>query len=902
MAATDPKFKIRGLNSYPNPLGEVPPGSLALADNIVIDAPGEAQSRRGLDQLSYGFGSAGSRANKIFNYQNVLLVHYGTNKLAYDTGAAFTDYSGTYAPISSTTDPVRSSQANSNFYFTTDSGVKKLDVYNGTPVSAGGLRALDTKASTTGGSGFLSNNSVLSTTGDINNGSPSLTNLAATTGVTAGQYISGTGIPVGTTVVSIVGTTVTMSANATATTVGVAVQFYRGSAVAYRILWGFRDANNNLIYGTPSQREVLVNTTSGSRDVSHTITVPSGATTSYFFQIYRSPQTVSASIEPTDEMQLVYEANPSSGEISAKLITVTDNVPDSLKGVFLYTSSSQEGIGQANEPPPLSRDLALFSDSTFYVNLTRPHGLTITLLSVGGSSGIAAGDDVVINGITYRGDASIEDPTLNPPKFIVTTSGTPAQNIRDTATSLIRVINRASANTDIYAYYLSAYSELPGKIQLQRRSQGGSSFAVTASAHGSAWNPALPTAGTAVSSTAERLKNGIGISKTGQPEAVPLTNILYAGSAGVEIKRIVPLRDSLFIFKDDGIFRITGSTPSSFTVDAFDDTTKLLAPETAVSLNNTIYCLTNQGVASVSDTGVGIVSRPIEGDLLTLFGISLDNVKNLSWGVSYQSDRKYLLGVISNSGDTTATQIFVYNFLTDSWTRWPLTKRCGLINSSNDKLYLGDSASNKLNVERKMFDQTDYVDGTLSVTISASSGTTITLASTLGITVGDLLYQSSTVRSVITAINGAANQVTVQDTLTWSNGAATVYSAIECLVQFQPQTGGSPQSLKHFSELELFFRRARFNSATIAFTSDLSQSQDSLSIAGVNNGAWGLFPWGSVPWGGQLGAVPRRTYVPRNKQRCSQLSIKLTHRVGYGDFILEGFNLKYRTLSQRVSR
>jgi ribosomal protein L12E/L44/L45/RPP1/RPP2 len=66
---------------------------------------------------------------------------------------------------------------------------------------------------------------VLSTTGNIN-ATNQLTNLASTTGIVPGQVILGSGIPAGTTVLSIASTTVTMSQNALTTATAVAVSFY----------------------------------------------------------------------------------------------------------------------------------------------------------------------------------------------------------------------------------------------------------------------------------------------------------------------------------------------------------------------------------------------------------------------------------------------------------------------------------------------------------------------------------------------------------------------------------------------------------------------------------------------------------------------------------------------------
>ncbi len=60
-------------------------------------------------------------------------------------------------------------------------------------------------------------------TGDITTSSTTLNNLSNTNGVVIGQIIAGTGIPASTRITNVSGTTITLSAAATATTVGVAV-------------------------------------------------------------------------------------------------------------------------------------------------------------------------------------------------------------------------------------------------------------------------------------------------------------------------------------------------------------------------------------------------------------------------------------------------------------------------------------------------------------------------------------------------------------------------------------------------------------------------------------------------------------------------------------------------------
>ena len=66
---------------------------------------------------------------------------------------------------------------------------------------------------------------VLTTTGNVTIGSNQITSLASTAGITSGQYINGEAFYPGTTVLSVVGSTVTMSGEATDTVTGTTVSF-----------------------------------------------------------------------------------------------------------------------------------------------------------------------------------------------------------------------------------------------------------------------------------------------------------------------------------------------------------------------------------------------------------------------------------------------------------------------------------------------------------------------------------------------------------------------------------------------------------------------------------------------------------------------------------------------------
>jgi hypothetical protein len=817
-------LKAAGLYTHPNNISDVPDGALVVADNVTIDREGLIAPRRGFDRLTYGFSDAAYRANKLHVYQDTLLSHYSSATLAYYNGSGWTNYSGSFSPVDAS-NKVRFAEANQNLYFTTSTGVKKLDVYSGTPKSAGAIPALSLEGTTTGASGFLAN----------------------------------------------------------------------GYKVAYRLLWYYKDTNNNYIYGAPSERAIVENAAGGDRDVQLTVTVPSGIDTTWYYQIYRSAQYPTSGADPNDELGLVYEA----AYVSGTTFTVTDSTVDDLRGASIYTASSQEGIANANTQPPLAKDIAAFKGSMFYANTKSKHRMYITLLAVGGSSGIAADDTITIAGTVYTAKASV---TVASGYFKVTTGSSAEVNIALTAQSLVKVINQYTSNTSVYAYYISGPDDLPGKIMIEERTVGGSTF-YAVSSRSTCWTPKLPTSGTTIVSSNDTYEHGLFFSKYQQPESVPLTNYFLIGSADKAIIRIIPLRDSLFVLKEDGVFRVMGEA-GSFRVDPFDSTARIRGAETAATLNNQIYCLTDQGVVAITDTGVSVISRPIEKTLLEVFALGLDNVKLYSFGVGYETDRKYILSTITVAADTYTTQQFVFNTFTNSWTRWTMDVTCGTVNPYDDKLYFGDGSSKYILKEFKSYGFADHVDYGFTATATAYSSATraLSMSDLDQVAAGDIVYQSASIFSIISAVDATNGYVTLLVDVPFTAGTVTVYKAIDCVVQWAPITGGNPGILKHFREATLLFNADFVMDADIEFASELSGSSDSVTLTSTAVGVWGLFPWGEAVWGGARRQRPIRTYVPKLKQRCSQLNVVFRHAVGYSKFELGGLSVVFEPMSEKVMR
>jgi hypothetical protein len=675
------------------------------------------------------------------------------------------------------------------------------------------------------------------------------------------------------------------------------------SSVAYRVVWGYTDANSNLILSAPSNRAVINNPSgSNTQTTNVTFTIPQGITVAYFYQIYRSDQiafTGSNPNTPDDNMQLVYEANPTSGQISAGTITVNDVVPDALRGTALYTNATQQGILQQNTIPPFCTDICQFKNCLFFANTSTAQNIQINMLSAGGSNGVQSGDTITIGSNTFTAGAS-QSPSTN--TYQLVTSGSPSQNLDTTAQNLVQCINQSSSNSTIYAYYVSSNTSLPGQILLQARSLSTSAFTVTVSGHGSAWNPVLPTSGSSVISTNTAVKNGLMYSKSQQPESVPALNIFYPGSQSYQILRMIPLRDSLFILKEDGVFRLTGTDPSNFAIDTIDNTVFLTAPNSAVALGNCVYALTTQGVVQITDTGVTVISRQIEDQLNQITG-TVGSTINIAFGVSYESERSYLLFLPQVSGSTYCNVAYVYNYFTKTWVTWNRNQLAGVVLKSDNKVYLANATTTDVSQERKDFTYTDYCDEALSINITSYTNYNISVSDASHVNVGDIVYQNSATFSLVESINYGLNIITVKDLITWSTGSTQLLQGIECTVQWLPQSGQNPGMLKHFSEGSLIFKQVNFTQANINYNSDLVGSFNEILISGSSPLGWGLFQWGTGQlWGGVSNTSLIRHYIPRDSQRCTLLTPQFYCRNAYGNFQLQGLSLQFNPISSRSSR
>jgi hypothetical protein len=170
------------------------------------------------------------------------------------------------------------------------------------------------------------------------------------------------------------------------------------------------------------------------------------------------------------------------------------------------------------------------------------------------------------------------------------------------------------------------------------------------------------------------------------------------------------------------------------------------------------------------------------------------------------------------------------------------------------------------------------------------------------ISVGDIHYKTSVLFATITDIDPITSTVSYASDPGFSTGAIDVLAAIDCTVTWAPLAAGNPGITKQLHTAEVLFKRDFNGTAYLSFTSDLSPSAEEVPLEGFDSAAWGVFLWGDALWGGEPLRRGARQWIPRNKQRCSQLIVSFEHRVGFSWWQLEGVNVYGEPGSDRTSR
>jgi len=179
-----------------------------------------------------------------------------------------------------------------------------------------------------------------------------------------------------------------------------------------------------------------------------------------------------------------------------------------------------------------------------------------------------------------------------------------------------------------------------------------------------------------------------------------------------------------------------------------------------------------------------------------------------------------------------------------------------------------------------------------------------TLNSDTGVVQSNFQPSTGTIEkeAVIVDITSSSNRVQLKYPLLLMVGPITIYSHIETKIVWAPSAFGDPSITKHVREGTYIFKQNNFTSVLVSYRTDLSKGFEEIQLNGLGIGSFGMFQWSNHTWGGEGNAVPFRTLIPQQKQRCRYMECKFNHSVAFEKYDLYGISLTYEPISTRGYR
>jgi hypothetical protein len=354
----------------------------------------------------------------------------------------------------------------------------------------------------------------------------------------------------------------------------------------------------------------------------------------------------------------------------------------------------------------------------------------------------------------------------------------------------------------------------------------------------SVWTPDL-LAG--VTSDNERRVNYVYYSLPGEPEAVSAANFIPVGTGGKAIRRIVPQRDRLLVFKDEGTYAIYGDFP--FQVSLIDDTVAILAPDSAVAIGSTVIVLTEDGIMAVSDGGIQMISKVIDSTLKPYGAAPYRSTTRTAFGVAYESEKVFALFMPSLGITGYEAKAYVFGLESQAWTTWsfPQPRICGRVDPFSDTAYYGIATSPYLVKDRNSSSLDDYIEG--------------------------------------------------------ENGS------IVSTVQWAATTLGAPYATKQAREVHAHFRDVRKTSTSVELAMDWSFKTDIAPDATDLIQMWtgsSLPTASSGVLGPAVLPLQFRKLIPQTVQRATYYTLSLSAEINKAYWALNGYSIVFEGTSERT--
>ena len=422
-----------------------------------------------------------------------------------------------------------------------------------------------------------------------------------------------------------------------------------------------------------------------------------------------------------------------------------------------------------------------------------------------------------------------------------------------------------------------------------------------------------------LTATQDVYPNALWWSKLQQPDSTTLLNYTLVGDKTKNILRILPLRESVIILKEDGVWRLTGADPSSFSIDMLNRTVNCLAADSAVMMDNKVYCFTNNGFVEINDVGVNVVSRQIEDQLLTLIDPAQYQtyVTQYGFAMAYETDRMYIY-FTPVSAATSSAYAFAYNFFTQQWTKWYNicgdSMLSGYIRPSTNTMYLEPATTtapyNYIMKERKSGSRTtcdlslSYTVSTVTANADGTYAIVVTTTPNTNLVYGCLSTTAAcTSYAYITNVNATSKTITILGNPE-SIASGTVYGFMPILATLQTNYDrlDGITSLKRVKEIVVahkdwgnYYNTFTFSTDVMLDTSTSSSQTNTVQLWNENSF---LIAPATYPRLGQI--LHKRQILPSDSRLCGSIYFNLNMYAIAEPLTLLGYNWLYEAISNRL--
>lgn len=482
--------------------------------------------------------------------------------------------------------------------------------------------------------------------------------------------------------------------------------------VAYRAVFR-RHFESYKLVSAPTTTWAGQNTAGGAADVTLRVQFDPSIDTAQegdFIEVYKTPQAASLA-ELGDDFRLCASYELTAADMTFGQVDIVDKCQDDARGAPLYTNGTQEGPSGLNLMPPPARDIVTHKDINWYVSKNtwpvavinvpslfgdligstaaeREHGVGrrsftgdvalgshfITNVSAADRIGLRVGQILVDDPGYFDPDSIITSITGSGPYTIgvsgaVSTGSGTGDEFRFADTMEIRASKDGVVTSSTFAIqgsmnnlafrlfecrtdgvygirlllsetYDSVQDAITGvNFTIWSPISGlWDSFQVVVTS-GQNYSPSTPISSfyASIDSVQDTQQNRVFFSKSGLPEAIAATNYLNVGAG--KILKLWPTQSSIFALCTDGLWRIAGDG-TNWQVEQLDPTVSLLHPDCVCSLNNQIFAWLTDGIAVLGDQGSQTISTDAIGPQLREYIETFreQNATELTWGPAMTGD------------------------------------------------------------------------------------------------------------------------------------------------------------------------------------------------------------------------------------------------------------------------